>query len=395
MVSQYFSTFKSSFLSVLVCIFSCLVWVCSCHPKSDSQQFVSNAEVSAGKSTIKYAIGFDLVDYDAFKILKILRHYNETADTLSYVLYKEGAIVPERFSDLDQIEVPIQNIALLHSTYLSFFDLCEATEYIKAISESKYVYDKNVFASVENGELTEIGYGETLDKERLLELDISGVVTVGFPNTPNKSQQMLNELGIPVLVFSDWQETKLLGRAEWVKVVGALTGSERIANEKFAQIVEEYVKLTALTKNLDQQPEVICNLPYKGSWYVPGGNSYVSNLLRDAGANNVWANEDGTGGIQMDFETVYAKGIEADFWINTDFANSLQDILDKDERLMDFRPIKNGSVFNSNFRMSRGIANDFWESGITNPQLILADLIKIFHPELLPDHQLFYYKQIN
>ncbi|MCK5102905.1 MAG: ABC transporter substrate-binding protein, partial [Cyclobacteriaceae bacterium] len=204
-----------------------------------------------------------------------------------------------------------------------------------------------------------------------------------------------DELGIPVLVFSDWQETGLLGRAEWVKVVAALTGSEKLVNEKFELIEKEYKKLTSLTKDLDNPPKIICNLPYKGSWYVPGGNSYVSNLLHDAGSDYLWASDDGTGGIQMDFETVYAKGIEADFWINPDFAKTLQDIIDTDERLIDFKPISTRSVYNSNFRMSRGIANDFWESGIVNPHLILADLIKILHPELLPDHQLFYYKQIN
>ena len=394
MLIQYLFTLRISFKSI-ISICSCLILVCSCQSKRDSLPAASDHKIVTGQSNIKHAIGFDLVDYETFKVLNIIRHYNETSDTLSYVLYEEGADTHENFSDLYQIQIPIQNIALLHSSYLSFFDLCEAKDHIKAISEAKYIYDESVYSSVQNGELIEVGYGETLDKERLLELNISAVITVGFPNTPNKSQQMLDELGIPVLVFSDWQETGLLGRAEWVKVVAALTGSEKLVNEKFELIEKEYKKLTSLTKDLDNPPKIICNLPYKGSWYVPGGNSYVSNLLHDAGSDYLWASDDGTGGIQMDFETVYAKGIEADFWINPDFAKTLQDIIDTDERLIDFKPISTRSVYNSNFRMSRGIANDFWESGIVNPHLILADLIKILHPELLPDHQLFYYKQIN
>ena len=394
MLIQYLFTLRITFRSI-ISICSCLILVCSCQPKRDSLPAASDPKIVTGQSNIKHAIGFDLVDYETFKVLNIIRHYNETSDTLSYVLYEEGADIHENFSDLYQIQIPIQNIALLHSSYLSFFELCEAKDHIKAISEAKYIYDESVYSSVQKGELIEVGYGETLDKERLLELNISAVITVGFPNTPNKSQQMLDELGIPVLVFSDWQETGLLGRAEWVKVVAALTGSEKLVNEKFELIEKEYKKLTSLTKDLDNPPKIICNLPYKGSWYVPGGNSYVSNLLHDAGSDYLWASDDGTGGIQMDFETVYAKGIEADFWINPDFAKTLQDIIDTDERLIDFKPISTRSVYNSNFRMSRGIANDFWESGIVNPHLILADLIKILHPELLPDHQLFYYKQIN
>lgn len=395
MVSQYLFTSKFSFLFVKGCIISCVVLVCSCQPKGDALHKIQERAITSGTSTVKHAIGFDLVDYDSYKILSIIGHYHETSDTVSYVLYEEGAVIHEKFVRLNHIQIPLQNIALLHSSYISFFNFCNATDHIKAISEAKYIYDGDVFSTVRHGELIEVGYGETLDKELLLELEISTVVTVGFPNTPNKSQQMLNELGIPVLVFSDWQETSLLGRAEWCKVVAALTGTDKATQEKFTQIEDEYARLTSLTRDIDQQPKVICNLPYKGSWYVPGGNSYVSNLISDAGANYVWTNEEGTGGIHMDFEAVYAQGVEADYWINTDFASSVQDILDKDERLADFKPIKTRKVFNSNFRMSRGMANDFWESGITSPQLILADLIKIFHPELLPDHQLFYYQKID
>lgn len=393
MVVEYL--FRFSFLFVKFFIVACIVLVCCCKPKGNTLHNVKSRNIPTGQSNVKYAIGFDIVNYYKYKILSIIGHYNETSDTLNYVLYEEGAIIHQDFTELDQIRVPLENIALLHSTYIAFFNFCNSASQIKAISEAKYIYDEVTYSRVQNGELSEVGYGESLDKERLLELDISAVITVGFPNTPNKSQQMMKELGIPALVFSDWQETTVLGRAEWVKVVAALTGNEKFANERFVQIEEEYKRLCSLTKNLDQQPDIICNLPYKGSWYVPGGNSYVSNLLHDAGANYIWAKEEGTGGIQMDFETVYAKGLEADYWINTDFANSRQDIIDKDERLLDLKPMKNGNIFNGNRRMARGISNDYWESGIINPQVILADLIKILHPELLPDHQLIYYKQID
>ena len=120
----------------------------------------------------------------------------------------------------------------------------------------------------------------------------------------------------------------------------------------------------------------------------------MSNVLKDAGADYLWSDNEGTGGVQLDFETVYAEGINAEFWINPDFAYSIRDVLDKDERLGDFNALQSGKVFNSINRITRGQANDYWESGIINPHLILADLIAIFHPDVLSDHQLFYYKQI-
>ena len=128
---------------------------------------------------------------------------------------------------------------------------------------------------------------------------------------------------------------------------------------------------------------------------MPGGNSYVSNVIADAGANYLWSDHPGTGGIQIDFEAVYAKGISADYWINPGFASSIADIVGSDERLSDFQAVTYGHVYNSNKRVSRDIANDYWESGIVMPDVILADLVSIFHPKLLPDHELFYYKVID
>ena len=124
-------------------------------------------------------------------------------------------------------------------------------------------------------------------------------------------------------------------------------------------------------------------------------NSYVSHVLDDAGANYLWADDEGTGGIQIDFEAVYAKGLKADFWINPDFAYKKQEIIARDERLKDFLPMKTGKIYNNNNRVVRTSANDYWESGIINPDIILADLIKLIHPELLPTHQLFYYRQVE
>ncbi|MCG8311230.1 MAG: ABC transporter substrate-binding protein [Cytophagales bacterium] len=346
-------------------------------------------------SPVKHAIGFDLISFENYKILHLFRHYNELADTISYVLYRAGAEIHRDFTDLKKVEVPIRNVALLHSSYLSFFEMCGATTSLKAISEGKYIYNQDIYDRIKAGELPEVGFGETLDKERLLELDVSAVITVGWPNAPNKSQQLLEELGIPVFILSDWQENTLLGRTEWVKVIAALTGAEYMVAVKFDAIERSYDSLKNLVPSKDPPPKIICNLPYKGSWYLPGGNSYMSNVLRDAGAEYLWSDDTGTGGIQVDFEAVYAKGLKADFWVNPGFVDSRKKILESDKRLVDFQPFITDKIFNCNGRIARGAANDYWESGIVNPHLILADLIKIFHPATLPGHKLYYYRKIN
>jgi len=397
MIARDFFLSKFFLICFKFCALASILMLFSCERKQRS--YKNLAEVSktetAQTSFIGHAVGFDLVPYDKYSILHLFRHYNDAKDTLSFVLKKDGAVVDSGFKKLKQIQVPLYHIALLHSSYLSFFDLLETSDHLGAISEGKYIFNQKMFNAVVNGVLPEVGYGELLDKEKLLALGISAVITVGWPNAPNKSQQLLGELGIPVLIFSDWQETTLLGRLEWLKVIAALTGKEDAADSIFSEIASRYNTLQLLTAAIDKKPDIICNLPYKGSWYMPGGDSYISNVLQDAGANYLWSDQQGTGGIQIDFEAVYAKGISADYWINPGFAGVIVDIVENDERLKDFRAVISGHVYNNNKRVSREIANDYWESGIVKPDVVLADLIRIFHPELLPDHELYYYQNIK
>jgi iron complex transport system substrate-binding protein len=374
-----------------------LLFLSSCQTNGPDKSSTSQQDQSTPlrSSNIRYAVGFDLIPGDGYQLLQIFRHYNETADTISYLLIEKGTKIPDHLQDIQKIQVPVMKIALLHSSYLSYFDFCKTDNHIKAISEGKYVYDDSIFQAVQDGSMPEVGYGETLDKEQLLVLGIDLLVTVGWPNSPNKNQEMLDQLGLPMLVFSDWQESTLLGRAEWVKVVAALTGKSEMADIKFNEIASAYDSLKALTANIQDPPKIVCNLPYKGSWYVPGGNSYMSHLLSDAGGKYLWSDDKGTGGLQLGFETVYAMGMDAEFLINPDIAYSIQDILDKDERLVDFKSVSLGNVYNSINKTARNQANDYWESGIVHPHLILADMIHILHPELLPKHELVYYKKIQ
>lgn len=397
MINLCFFSFKWSLKGYCFSVLFGLILLSSCEFDNRNTE-AENASLDIpqeGFSKINHAIGFDIIEYEDYKILHLFRHYNETSDTLSYVLHKENASVRDQFTHLMHIQVPLKRIALLHTSYLPFFEVSEKMHLIKAISEAKFIYNEMFYNSVIDGDVPEVSYGESLDTERLLELGISTVVTVGWPNTPNKSQQKLEELGIKVLIFSDWQEPTLLGRAEWVKVVAALTGAEEEVQVWFKDIEEAYNNLKSITNNIENRPSIICNLPYKGSWYVPGGNSYMSHLMQDAGGNYLWSDDSGTGGIQMDFELVYAQGLKADYWVNPGEAKFLSDVVAKDERLVDFRPIQTGKVYNYSKRVLRGVANDYWESAIVKPHYVLADYIKILHPELLPEHELYYYEQLN
>jgi iron complex transport system substrate-binding protein len=207
----------------------------------------------------------------------------------------------------------------------------------------------------------------------------------------------LEQAGITIVPNGDWLEASPLGRAEWLKVFGLLLGKPTKAQACFEAITQRYDSLQRLVKALPPskpRPLVLTDLPYKGTWYVPAGQSYVATLLKDAGADYPWADTQGTGSLALDFEAVYAKAQQADLWLNTSSARQLADIQTQDPRLANFKPFVQKQVYNNNRHTTTKGGSTYFMQGIVEPHLILADLISIIHPELLPKHQQVYYHQL-
>ena len=136
-------------------------------------------------------------------------------------------------------------------------------------------------------------------------------------------------------------------------------------------------------------------LPWKDSWYIPGGNSFAAAFIRDAGGDYIWSDMDSHEASPVDLESVFARSPQADIWINSGAARSMEDIRKTDSRLAEFRPYREGNVYNNTARLNPTGGNDFWEQGVMEPHIILADLIRIFHPEVLPGHELRYYEMLH
>ena len=128
---------------------------------------------------------------------------------------------------------------------------------------------------------------------------------------------------------------------------------------------------------------------------MPGGRSYLAKLLEDAGGDYLWKNSDSYESMPISIENVIEKAINADIWINPDAATNLNDITSIDKRLNNIKAFKEKKVFNNNKRYIKSGGNDYWESGVVNPNLVLKDLISIIHPELLNENSYFYYRKLD
>jgi iron complex transport system substrate-binding protein len=351
-----------------------------------------------GQATVDYAQGFSIEYHNNYKILTVTQPWANAQQAFSYVLVQCGTPAPEGLSGIPIFEVPIRSIVTMSATYLPYLEQFGELDSIIGVDDLTYIYNGNVQKLAAEGRITVVGGGAgggVASVETLIELEPDVIMTSASGYADYDAHPKLLEAGLAVVINGDYVENTPLGRAEWGKFIAAFYNLEAEADAKFDEMVERYLGLTSLTRDLIQKPTVFTNTDYQGSWYVPSGQSYAAILLQDAGAEYLWSDIEGTGATPLSFEQVYEKAITADFWLNVGFASDLGSLMAMDERYADFAAINSGNVYNYVARVNPSGGSDYFESGAANPDIVLADLIRIFHPELLPDHTLNYYKQLQ
>lgn len=387
--------YKLSFLLYLLLM---LVAITSCQRdiyKSGVEQTETSGETPVGKADIKYARGFSIVYYKKFKLVNVYNYNNGQIDTLQYLLIKRGGVIPAGFPLAQVIETPVKSIIGMSSMHVALIDFAEADGILTGLGNLKYVSSPKVRSYIAAGKIKEVGQESNINNELVLTMHPSVIMTVGNATAKINRFKILTDAGIPVIQNAEYLESTPLGRAEWVKLMGALVEKEALVNKKFDAIEKEYNRLVALAAKATSKPHVITTMPVKGVWYVPEGNSYLTHFLQDAGGTSKWSDVQGIGTLPLSFEVVAPEALKADFWLNIGYVNSKQEMVARDSRFADFLPFKNGNVYNYNKKTNDAGANDYWESGAVNPQIVLSDLIRILHPELLPKHQLEYYHQLK
>ncbi len=339
----------------------------------------------AAEAVLSYAKGFTLRDHDGFKTLIVTVDLDGRKDTFRYLLLPKKAPLPEGFEDHLTIRTPVERIALFSTTHIGYIDLLGCSDRIIGVARPEYVNTASLQERIRKGDISEIGMPFSPNAEVILELNPEVIVATALPTSRKTDYQAIVKSGIPVVVVAEWLEQSPLGRAEWMKMYAALLDREDVAREKFADIERSYRALAVLTDTVTHRPSIIPGLPFKDAWFVPGGNSYVAALLKDAGADYRWSDRAKTGSIKMDIEAVYPVALNAEFWLNPGTVISLHELLAKDARFKDFASVKSGKVYNKNKQLNLAGGNAYWESGVVQPDKILEDLIRILHPDIFPD----------
>lgn len=373
-----------------------LLILCSCKEKTSQEENIFSKADSLSECDIRYAKGFKIEHYANFKLITITDPWQGAKNIqYRYVLADDISGLPRFPEDIKLIKTPVSRVVCLSTTHIAFIDILNKNNSIVGVSGTQYVYNPHVRNEINNHKIVDVGYDNNLNYELIASLKPDLVITYGVGSQVTGYNQKLSELGINTVINAEYLEEHPLGKLEWIKFIAAFYNLGDSASDYFNIVEKQYNELVRLTSGLERKPEVLIGMPWKDTWYVPGGKSYMAKLVEDAGGHYIWSDNESRESLALDIERVFALGQNAEIWLNTGSINNKKEILTIDERFQSFAPYKNGRIFNNNNRINNFGGIDYWESGIVNPHVILHDMISIFHPELLTDCKLVYYKAID
>ena len=347
------------------------------------------------KVTLTHTDGFTVEYFNSYKVVTVATPWPGAEKADQYVLVQCGAPAPEGFDDAQFIEVPVKTIVTMSTSYLPFLDAYGVLDRLVAVDDATWVNNPTVAQRAADGELIQIGYGASVNVEQMLDLQPDLTMTYGSGSPDSDAHPVLLNAGLKVAVNAEWLETSPLGRAEWGKFIALFFNKEAPAETLFAETVTRYDELKAQAAAVTSKPTALTESEYQGSWYVAGGRSFAAQFLADAGASYLWADDESTTSIPLAFEAVFDTAADANYWLNAGFVSSLAELQAADERYSEFAAFQKGNVWNNNKRQNANGGNDYYESAVAHPDVVLADLIAIFHPDLLPEHEFTYYQQLQ
>lgn len=371
------------FLSLVLSIYSCA-----------SQQAVeTRCEVFSDSLIPEYAEKFRIFftpEYTVFRVNSPWQGGNNT--TVEYLLANDTVSIPDaNMKGRFVIVAPVKRVVCMSTTHVGMLSALGLDSSIVSISGSRFVYNAGIQKLIQEGYISEAGYEGSFDFEGIARLKPDLIFAYGIGPEVASWYGRMESLHIPVVYVAEFLEEEPLGRAEWIRFVGRMMGVSQKADSFFFSVRDSYLSVRNLLQNDRTKPVVMTGLPWKEVWNVPSGNSYTAKLISDAGGIYWCKDLIGLENYELSIEEAVSRAFEAQVWINAGIARSLADIKNTDSRLTAIPAYLNGKVFSNTARIGPGGGNDYWESGIVHPEIILHDLYRILHGPAKKETDFFYF----
>lgn len=335
--------------------------------------------------TVSHAKGFSVEYLPEYKRVTVYSPWEEGKRLAVYYLVKsDDTETPEGGA---KIVTPLKTLAVTSCTHFEFLDMLGELETVKGLCTPELAYNEKVKGRYNAKEIMNIGDAYNINIESLLMLSPDGVMLTSY-SQQDENVNRISNAGTTPLFNNEWTENTPLARAEWIKFVSAFYDKEQTADSHFAEMERSYREAVRLVTEAGdvKRPTVLAGGNYKGTWYMPGGKSYMCRLFEDAGCSYFYSGDETTTSIPLNFESVLYNFADADIWLNAPTA-TMDGLLKMDERHGLFKAAKEGNVYGFYGRTNEKGANDFWESAVAHPDIVLKDVIWAVHPELMGGYE--------
>ncbi|PZD77882.1 ABC transporter substrate-binding protein [Mesonia sp. K7] len=362
--------------------------------KEESKNKEEKEEKNIVFTEIKYATGFEIANYEGYKILKVNSPWANAEQTFTYLLIEDQNAVPENITYDEKITLPIDKLVVTSTTHIPSLESLGQLNTLVGFPHTDYISSEKARQLIRENKIKEIGAGQTINTEVLLALQPQAVIASAV-NGDEKSYKTVQKSGIPIIYNGDWTEEHPLGKAEWIKFFGTLYNQEKLADSIFKKIETNYRIAKATAKNTEDNPSVLSGGLYQNTWYCPQGNSWQAQFIADASGDYIFKHTEGTGSLSLSFENVFENGKTADIWISPGVYASYDEMKTASQHYQKFDAFQNKNVYTVTETKGETGGLLFYELAPNRPDLVLIDLIKIFHPELYQDQPLTFFKPLE
>lgn len=368
-------------LLLLALLFSCG----NSQNKPGSNLVMGGTADSAAMIAPQYAKGFNVKYADNITLLEINDPENKEAEQFHFALVDKSfkGEIPNGYTRLN---IPIRSAICMTSLQLSNFLKLDIPEMVVGITSTRHLHNQKMNQQLKEGKTHKIGIEGNFDNEVIIAINPDVIFISPFKRG---GYDAIRNVEIPMIPHLGYKELTPLGQAEWIKVIGLLTGNASLANSTFEAIESRYNNLKSIVDTVKRRPTVFSGEMRGGNWYAVGGRSFLAQLFRDAGGDYFLKENEESGGVTLDYETVYTNAAHADYWriVNSFEGEYSYNVLkEQDNRYTDFDAWKKHGVIYCNMKEV-----PFYERMPVEPEVVLADFIHVFHPDVLPNHKPQYY----
>ncbi|MCP4485524.1 MAG: ABC transporter substrate-binding protein [Flavobacteriaceae bacterium] len=363
----------------------------SCKEQKDDKILTNHSKYS---TSIKYAKGFDIAYRDGYKVITVKNIWPGSEKEFRYALVKKDhpLEMPESFDEI--ITIPINEIVVTSTTHIPSLEMLEVDTTLVGFPSLDYISSQKTRKRINQGLIKELGKNEDLNTESLL--DLNPDVIVGFAiDNHDKTLKTIKKTGIPLVYNGDWTESSPLAKAEWIKFFAAFYDKDTLANRLFSNIENEYLNAKKIAFNAKSKPTVLSGAMYKDIWYLPQGKSWAAQFIADANGDYLWKKTKGTGSHSLSLESVLEKAEHAEIWIGPSYYTNLVQLKKAHAVYQYFDSFKNKKVYSFTNKVGETGGLIYFELAPNRPDIVLKDIIKILHPELLPNHKFYFFDQLK